>query len=395
MHLNGYSILLVRNAKSKTMKKVNFKKLILFILMNSFWNPNLTQSIPLESASEIWTRNLNIGNASTTPSPFMNNVTSSLENTEFGLWINGFLTPWFIFSHVLSALLLIVIFSYLHNISLVNECLLLHMYKDIVVILILTRISLIVKKISRFFIQSSPAPSSMSPFLAKVISFSLSSLSLCILIILSAIGMLRMYMAKTVTLDPPMPFGLDDNLGTKVVRMMISGVSIGYPAILFLFEIYPKMYYDFIGTASDSVPKLSTMYSGSLMFFLLVFVITLMAEQYYKCSKAEQINNSIPKQVNYFLISNTILYGYISFEITFKLLDSNTRWLVFELLMSLFGITTPATAIFGSEKIKSYSLKFIKESYEKIFLLNIYVTPVFLSMLIYGSLNVIYWLCEL
>ena len=28
-------------------------------------------------------------------------------------------------------------------------------------------------------------------------------------------------------------------------------------------------------------------------------------------------------------------------------------WLVFELLMSLFGITTPATAIFGSEKSKS------------------------------------------
>ena len=397
MHLKGSFISLIINGKSNTMKKVDFKKLILIILMRSLWNPNLAQSIPLESTSEIWTRDFNIGNASTTSTPFMNNVTSSHEATPqaFGSWINGFLTPWFIFSNVLSALLLIVIFSYLHNISLVNECLLLHMYKDVVIILILTRFSLIVKRISSFFIKSSLTPLSMSPFVAKVISFSLSSLSLCILIILSAIGILRMYMAKTVTLDPPMPFELDDNLGTKVVRMMISGVSIGYPAILFLFEIYPKMYYDFIGTASDSAPKLSTMYSGSLMFFLIVFVITLMAEQYYKRSMAEQINNSIPKQFNYFLISNTILYGYLLFEITFKLLDSNTRWLIFELLMSLFGITTPASVIFGSEKIKSYSLKFIKESYDKIFLLNIYVTPVFLSMLIYGSLNVIYWLCEL
>ena len=377
------------------MKKDNFKKSILFILMICIWNSNLTQSIPLESTPAIWNRNLNIGNASTTSTPFTYNITSSPEAAELVAWINGFLSPWFIFSNILSALLLIVIFSYLHNISLVIECLLLHMYKDIVIILILTRISLIVKRMSGFFIKSSLAPLSLSPFVAKIISFSLLSLSLCILIILSAIGILRLYMAKTVTLDPPMPFGLDDNQGTKVVRMMISGVSIGYPAILYLFKIYPKMYYDFIGTASDRVPDLSAIYPGSLMFFLFVFVISLMAEQFYKCSMAEQINNSIPKQVNYFLISNTILYGYLLFEITFKLLDSNTRWLVFELLMSLFGITTPATAIFRSEKIKVYSLKFIKETYEKIYLLNIYFTPVFMSMFIYGSLCVIYWLYEM
>ena len=377
------------------MKKDNFKKSILFILMICIWNSNLTQSIPLESTPAIWNRNLNIGNASTTSTPFTYNITSSPEAAELGAWINGFLSPWFIFSNILSALLLIVIFSYLHNISLVNECLLLHMYKDIVIILIFTRISLIVKRMSGFFIKSSLAPLSLSPFVAKIISFSLLSLSLCILIILSAIGILRLYMAKTVTLDPPMPFGLDDNLGTKVVRMMISGVSIGYPAILYLFKIYPKMYYDFIGTASDSVPDLSAIYPGSLMFFLFVFVISLIAEKFYKCSMAEKINNSIPKQVNYFLISNTILYGYLLFEITFKLLDSNTRWLVFELLMSVFGITTLATAIFRSEKIKVYSLKFIKETYEKIYLLNIYFTPVFMSMFIYGSLCVIYWLYEM
>ena len=395
MHRKGSFILHIINSKSKTMKRDNFNKLILHIIMICFWNSNITQSIPLESTPAIWIRNLDNGNASTTSPPFMNNAISSLEAAEFGAWINGFLTPWFIFSYVLSAMLLIVIFSYLHNISLVNECLLLHMYKDIVVILILTRISLFVKRISSFFIKSSPAPLSMSPLVAKVICFSLSSLSLCILIILSLIGILRLYMVKTVTLDPPMPFELDDNLGAKVVRMMICGVSVGYPAILYIFQIYPKMYYDFIGTASDSVPHLSAMYSGSLMFFLLVFAISLMAEQFYKCSMAEQINNSIPKQVNYFLISNTILYGYMSFEITFKLLDSNTRWLVFELLMSLFGITTPATFIFQSEKIKVHSIKFIKETYEKIYLLNIYFTPLFLSMFIYGSLCVIYWLYEL
>ena len=370
-------------------KQSNFKKLFSLLLLAYFCHLSAAQFRTANESKMISLQPIP-KNASTTSIPMINYNIPTLEVNGTKTWINKFLSPWFIVSYILSAILLIIIFSYLHNISVVNECLLLHLYKDVVAILISSRIALVLKGSTSFFIIDSHAPLTMNPIAAMAISFFLTSVSLSLLITLSIIGILRLYMAKTMTLDPPIPWGIDEKMGTRIIRILIAGISIGYPAMMYPFKIYPKMYYDFVGISKSSVPKLSAMYSGSLMLFLMLFLITLMAEQYYKNSNEQQTNNLIPRQINYFLVSNTLLYGYISFEITFQFLDSDTRWLVFELLMSVLGISTPATAIFRSEKVKSYALKFLKEKYESAFLMNMYYIPTSVTILIYGSLSFIY-----
>ena len=197
-----------------------------------------------------------------------------------------------------------------------------------------------------------------------------------------------------MTLDPPIPWEIDEKSGIKIIRILIGVISFGYPAILYPFEIYPIMYYDFSGVLQDNIPALSNLYLGSLILFAVIFLTMLIAEQCYTKSSTQQVNSSIPFQVNYFLLYNILLYAYILFEMTFKFLDSNTRWIVFELLMSIFGVTTPTAVILSSKKVRTYSLKFFKDKYDQAFMMSIYVIPPLLSVSTYGSLYIMYSLFD-
>ena len=361
-----------------------------FLFVWCLANSKVAQSLHLTNASSLSSPLGSSEDISPTYIPSISNVTSSPEVSDANSWINGILNSWFVFAYVLSAATLTIIFSYLHNITLVNECILLHLYKDVVTILILGRIALVLKRITSLFSMNTQALMTMSPLTAKIIAFCLISVSLSLLILLSIISTLRMYMRRTMTLDPPMPREIPEELGIKIIRILIGVISIGYPAIIYPFGIYPKMYYDFSGVPGDNVPTLSALFSGSLILFIVIFLIMLIAEQCYKKASTQQMNSLIPFQVNYFLVSNTLLYGYICFEITFKFLDSNTRWLVFELLLSIFGVTTPAAVILSSKKVTTHSLKFFKDKYDQAFILSIYLIPTLLSVCTYGSLYAIY-----
>ena len=148
------------------------------------------------------------------------------------------------------------------------------------------------------------------------------------------------------------------------------------------------MYYDFV-FAKDNVPKSSFLFTGILALALIVFVISVTIEEYYK-KIAPQNNHTVPKQVNYILLTNVITYGYIIFELTFKLLDSNTRWVVFQILMSIMGLSTPVIAILRSDKLFSYSIRYIRDSYYNAYLYYMYIVPMLLSIFMYLSLYVVY-----
>ena len=86
----------------------------------------------------------------------------------------------------------------------------------------------------------------MTQLTAKILSFTFIALANFTLMILNLIGALRLYMTKTMVLDPPMPWGIDDDCGIRIIRLIAGGMSVGYPLMLFPFEIYPKVYYDFL-----------------------------------------------------------------------------------------------------------------------------------------------------
>ena len=148
------------------------------------------------------------------------------------------------------------------------------------------------------------------------------------------------------------------------------------------------MYYDFVFAKGD-VPKSSFLFTTILALALIIFVITVMVEECYK-KIAPQKNQTLPKQVNYILLTNVIVYGYIIFEMIFKLLDSNARWIVFQILMSIMGLSTPVIAILRSDKLLSYSIRYIRDVYYNAYLYYMYAIPLLLSIFMYLSLYVVY-----
>ena len=85
----------------------------------------------------------------------------------------------------------------------------------------------------------------------------------------------------------------------------------------------------------------------------------------------------------------------MTFEGIFQLLDLNDRWLVFELLMTITCITIPMMVILKSEKLRTYSVRFQKDMFENVFIMNIIVTPALLSICINCSLYAIYWFLDI
>ena len=313
--------------------------------------------------------------------------TSSEEICSTICWLNGILNIWFLLSIVLAILSSMMIYSYLHNISLVNECVLLHSIKDIVAISIFIRVVMVIKWMVNFSKLDSIENTTMDPLQAKVVAFVFFSFVLYTLLFSNVISSIRLYIAKTIVLDPPMPWEDDENM-MKIIRLLLGGFSVGYPSVLYIFQIYPPMYYDFVFAKFD-VPKSSFLFTGILALALIIFVITVMVEEYYK-KIAPQKNHTVPKQVNYILLTNVITYGYIIFELTFKLLDSNSRWIVFQILMSIMGLSTPVIAILRSDKLLSYSNRYIRDMYYNAYLYYMYAIPLLLSIFMYLSLYVVY-----
>ena len=93
-------------------------------------------------------------------------------------WLTQLQNIFLIFACLMSVALLVIIYSYLCNMNSVSECILLHLYKDFVAILIISRISLVMKGIvTTFTITDSQNVATMNQLTAKIVSFSFISLA--------------------------------------------------------------------------------------------------------------------------------------------------------------------------------------------------------------------------
>ena len=308
-------------------------------------------------------------------------------------WLNQLQYIFFIFACAISVALMVMIYSYLSNMNSVNECVLLHLYKDFVIILITSRIWMVIKVIvESSTITESQREVTMSQLSTKILSFTIFSLTNTVLMMLNIIGAIRLYMTKTMLLDPPMPWGNDDEFGIKIIRLIVGGISVGYPLILFPFEIYPKVYYDFV---NQSHPRSASLFAFPCILQVVVFLTIMLVYKYYQKKEVQQTSSNIPHQVNYFVFVNALLYGFILFELSFQLLNPDTRWTIIQILVSLLAVTTPLAVILTSEKLSTFSIKFLKEKYEDAFILSIYIVPVMLSFCMYCSLHVLYWILNI
>ena len=99
----------------------------------------------------------------------------------------------------------------------------------------------------------------------------------------------------------------------------------------------------------------------------------MLVEKCHQKKGLQEISPNIPKQVNYFVLVIILMYTLILFEVSVQLLNPNTRWTVIQTLATFLSVTTPLAVILRSEKLSTYSTKYVKEKYEDAFILSIYV----------------------
>ena len=290
-----------------------------------------------------------------------------------------------ILSFSCSLLIMIAIFCFLHNSSPAKECVLLYLHKDLLVILISARSMWLLKMLL------TDEESGMGEYSAKAVALCLWSMLFTILALINVISGLKLYINKTMILDPPMPWGADEKFVMVCIRIVIGLIAVGYPSTLFGIGKYPMVYYSFAKESKDFAEiNLNTwLYLGPLTFLIVSFFILSLGTRFCKNTAREQLNDIIPRQMTYFSWLTVITLGI---AICVLLSDSNSilRWNLLQLLISIVQLLVPLSVILNVEQLKTYSITFIKNRLDDAFFFNIYIIPPGIAIFIYGILYIVY-----
>ena len=288
----------------------------------------------------------------------------------------------------IGSVLTIMILSYLRNISLAKQCVLLFLYKDVLATWILL---IYLWQIRVLFCYYYGDGFGIDFLPDKMISFVMYCFILVLLFMINLISAIRFYMMKTKLLDPPMPWGEDEISGIRKIRASCVFLAAAITTTLHCFGLFPRLHFAFTGNDGLVFSKAALIYPGLLILLLITCTLLLIASWFYQSAGSSNIVDSIiPRQMIYFVwfcitfLSLTLLMGLSN---VFGMI---IQWKINQAIASLTEVIIPCLILFGSDQLKCYATKSFKSMVEEAFLLNIYIVPTFLMMFINGSLYIIY-----
>ena len=317
------------------------------------------------------------------------NITVSNDDTDYMLVTNIYLL-FAIVSFIVSNILLVFIFAYLKSVSLAKECVLLYLYKDVVIIWSSFHCVWLMAIILCYLTKSGL---DNDIFISTIISFLLCALCIMLHVVMIVISAINFYTIKTKMLDPPMPWGNDDQSGIKIVRLVSVSLSIGVISIIYGLGCYPKIHYLFVkGYYSESLalPTTTLILPSINTFLVLIYLLITVAAKFYESSDRPLTETTIPRQMTYFLWMVLIFSAYFHLSETFQIFGPINQWRVYEVFVSLMLVVTPAIIILSAAQVKAFLVKNLKNISHEVFLLNIYLAPAFLVLLMTSALYIIY-----
>ena len=294
-----------------------------------------------------------------------------------------------IISFLMTIISLVLTLSYLKSVSVSKECVLLYLYKDVVMVWISLNILWLARVVLTYFNESKLG---MTEFQAKCISFGISVLLLSVIFILNGIRMIKLYVAKTRTIDPPMLWGEDERLGIKAIRISCAALSIGIVSIEYALGLYPKFYYFFTIEHHTSLIMLN--YHSSIQQVLMLVmtvscILIFLAEKYYKSINNNSNDQIIPRQMDYFtwvFLIAVVLFILIYFSGAYQIFKHTDRLEIVQAMLTIILVLPPAVVLLRTKQLMSYAIRTLKEIQYETFLLSIYLTPSFLFLIINGTL---------
>ena len=144
---------------------------------------------------------------------------------------------------LISNLLVILLRSYLCNVSLAKECILSYLYRD-VLLAWMTVISIWELGILSIYLNGYGVGLDM--ITSKVLGFLLNCSFVTFLLLMDAIGVLTLHIVRAKTIDPWMPWGEDEGKGLKMIHGVCIGTSVLFTLTMYILGIYPISYYFFL-----------------------------------------------------------------------------------------------------------------------------------------------------
>ena len=284
--------------------------------------------------------------------------------------------------------LLCLIFAYLHSVTLAKECLLLRLYKEFIIVLVLC--SCLGNGLS-IGIYTYGYPMHWIP--ATIITGCLRIGAIILLLIANVVHLLKYRMNKEKMLDPPMPWGDDEQRGMIWIRVFCWGLSAGFVITMYVCGIHTALYHSSIGEDFDrSIPII---HSGFNIFLVATCAIFIIGENYYlKTNDGQAFDPVVSRRLKYLVLGFVfaLLFSAISNIFIQTTLVSLGIWIQKKrfVLMLIVEIVMAICTILNSDQLRSYISKLMTTIYEQAFFLNIYLVPLFLSIIINGGIYIVY-----
>jgi hypothetical protein len=306
-----------------------------------------------------------------------------------------------ILGFIISTTLIILIFSYLNNVSLVKECVLVYLYKDVVIMFILSNCYRLITIIIPY---SHPSGLGISPTIARAISFAPILLLVLLLLFINTINVVKCYILKSKVLDPPMPWGDDDVLGINTLRLAYSIFTIVLGSVMYVLGLHPKvpLYYVLVEhhLTEPHFPEHSYILAGLCVALCITSTITGVVAKVYEEANKQLLGEIIAQQINYSLvIFPTILVMLLILTVylvdVFEVFTFMNLLEIMYVVVSLLYIIAPTFVFYKVHPVRSHAVKLLKNKWEDAFILKIYVTPVLITVIMYPSLFILYQLLDI
>jgi hypothetical protein len=242
----------------------------------------------------------------------------------------------------------------------------------------------------------------MVPFNAKAISFIQAFFVILILLLINIINSLKCYIIKSKVIDPPMPWGDDDLLGTNIIPLAYSIFTTVFISVMYALGLHPEMYYALMEHHRTELywSQTNHILPGLVVILGITGIITGIVAKVYDAANKQLLEASIAHQINYSLgifppillvLITSLLYLLNFYEVLTLINFLQTIHIV----VSLLYIIVPALVLYRVPQGHSHAAKFFKNKREDAFLLNIYLTPVLITVLMYPSLFFLYQLLDI
>ena len=310
---------------------------------------------------------------------------------------------------IVTALVLVLILSYLNSVALAKECVLSYLYKDLVVVWFFGTCVWNTRAIVSYLNTDSDVEMSMTA--AKILAFLSQIFIISLFLTTIIIASIKLYKTKNLMLDPPMPWGDDDARGIKILRTVVVVLSIVVTSTGFLLGQYSRWFYFYIGLeASQNLTDQPfnfhfTIFSAINILMVFSCIALTLLRRYHQSEENELNENSIPHEMDYVFGMMSVFwvvfftfrfFQYLDFNIiTTEMISYRNRLFLFQIFISLLLFTPPVWILLRSSKIRSSTITTIKDTLDDISFLRIYITPFVITILMYLTLYFVYMMFDM